>query len=65
MYKLDRTAFQMGKANEAALKQTQYWKSKSPEDRLSAALFLIAQVYGYLDEGFPDMDRTKFSMRKR
>ncbi|MEM1325843.1 MAG: hypothetical protein AAGI23_07815 [Bacteroidota bacterium] len=65
MYKLDRNVFNKGKVDQLSFKQADYWKGKSFKERLSAALFLIAQVYKFPSDEFPTLDKTKFSMRKR
>ena len=53
MYKLDRTAFSKGKSMQHSFHQADYWWNKSFEERLSAVLFLIAQVYQFPNEEFP------------
>lgn len=62
-YKLDRNAFSMGssKVSEPAIK---YWKSKSPEERLSAAFYLNSVAFNFDLSNPPMLDRTVFSMRK-
>ncbi|MEM8526862.1 MAG: hypothetical protein AAGG68_19635 [Bacteroidota bacterium] len=64
MYKLDRTAFYMGKAKEESVRQAFYWHDKTPQERLKVLYYLLCEVYGFEDGRIPSMDRAKFSMRK-
>jgi hypothetical protein len=63
MFKLDRTAFSVKNIREQHL-QRSYWLETSPDERLAAAGFLIAQAWGYASGNPPKMDKTVFSMRK-
>jgi hypothetical protein len=63
MFKLDCNAFSLKNIRKQHL-QRSYWLKKSPEERLAAAAFLIAQAWGYAYEKPPRMDKTVFSMRK-
>lgn len=45
--------------------QQEYWKSKSMEERLHAAMELTKIAYQVVDTGFLPMDKTAFSMKKR
>ena len=62
-YKLDRTAFSMGssKVSEPAIN---YWKTKTPEERLAAAFYLNSVAYNFALANPPRLERTVFSMRK-
>jgi len=62
-FKLDRTAFKMGK-QENAEPPGKYWKTKTPMERLAAAMYLNSIAYNYDIDNPPKMDRTVFSMRK-
>ena len=62
-FKLDRTAFKMGKQEDAEL-PGKYWQTKTPEERLAAAMYLNSIAYNYDIDNPPKMDRTFFSMRK-
>ena len=62
-YKLDRTAFSMG-SNKVSEPAVNYWKSKSPEERLCAAFYLNSVAFNFDISNPPRIDRTVFSMRK-
>jgi hypothetical protein len=62
-YKLDRKAFKIQTFEEAD-KTTEYWRSKTPQERFEAAYYLICQAYNIDPENPPRLDRTVFSMRK-
>ena len=63
MYKLDRSAFSMHAldVNEPA---SDYWRSKTIEERLSAAFYLNSVAYNFDISNPPKMDKNLFSMRK-
>jgi hypothetical protein len=64
MYRLDRTAFS-AQSFESAAKQREWWLTKTPAERLSAAWYLICAAWN-LDADVPvRLDRTSFSMRKQ
>jgi len=62
-YKLDRNAFSMGsnRMREPAIK---YWKTKTPEERLSASFYLNSVAYDFDLSNPPALDRRVFSMGK-
>lgn len=63
-YRLDRTAFAIQSFEESA-HQRQYWLTRTPQERLAAAWYLICAAYN-LDVSQPQrLDRTVFSMRKQ
>lgn len=62
-FRMDRTKFKMQTFKEAS-HQLEYWRSKSIEDRLRAAYYLISVAYNFDVKHPPKMDRTVFSMRK-
>ncbi len=61
--RLDRTKFKIQSFQEAD-DQLSYWLSKSVEERLEAAYYLISVAWGFDFNNPPRLDRTKFSMRK-
>ncbi|MEQ8535160.1 MAG: hypothetical protein RIB86_25110 [Imperialibacter sp.] len=63
-FRLDKTAFRIQSFAEAD-DQRAYWLSKSDEEKLKAATYLILSAYGLLETGFPPMDKNVFSMEKR
>ena len=62
-FRLDRTKFRMQSFKEAA-HQLEFWQSKSVEERLRAAFYLISIAYNFDINHPPKLDRTRFSMRK-
>ncbi len=42
-----------------------YWMSRSPEERMAAAWYLIATAWGFDPHNPPPMDKTVFSCKKR
>ncbi len=62
--KLDRTAFKMQTAAQAA-NHAQYYKSLTPTERLAIANYLNSVAYNYPENEPPRLDRTVFSCRKR
>ena len=62
-FRLDRTKFKMQTFKEAS-HQLKYWKSKTIEERLRAAYYLISVAYNFDINNPPKLDRTAFSMRK-
>ncbi len=62
-FRLDRTKFKMQTFEEAS-HQLDYWKTKTIEERLMAAYYLISVAYNFDLKKPPRLDRTKFSMRK-
>jgi hypothetical protein len=63
-YKLDRSAFKMQTAAEAA-NNYNYWKTKSPEERLKAAFYLNSIAYNFDIDNPPRMDKSLFQVRIR
>lgn len=62
-FSLDRTQFKMHTFQEAD-NNYEYWSSKSHEERLEAAYYLISIAYGFDVENPPKMNKEIFSMRK-
>ncbi len=62
-FKLDRTVFKHQSLEEAD-KNTNYWLSKTPEERLAASFYLNSIAYNFDINNPPRMDRAVFSMRK-
>jgi hypothetical protein len=65
MFRLDRTAFTKGKADNMP-NNVDYWMKKSPRERLAAAWYLICCAYGieYSTSSSLRLDRTVFSCGK-
>jgi len=63
MFRLDRSAFKI-QTHEQASKTSEYWLSKSPQERFDAAWFLICAAYDIDVKNPPRLDRSAFSMRK-
>lgn len=64
MYRLDRTAFTKQSFKESD-NQRQYWLSKSPAERLSAAVYLQSVVFNFDPENPPRMDKSIVEKRQR
>jgi len=62
-FRLDRTKFKMQTFKEAS-HQLEYWKTKTVEERLRAAFYLMSVAYDFDIENPPRLDRTAFSMCK-
>lgn len=62
-FKLDRTVFKHQSIEEAD-KNTNYWLSKTHEERLAASFYLNSIAYNFDINNPPKMDKTVFSMRK-
>ncbi len=62
-YELDRSAFSMG-SNKVSEPAINYWKTKTHEERLSAAFYLNSVAFNFDISNPPRLDRTVFSMRK-
>jgi hypothetical protein len=63
MFRLDRSAFKI-QTHEQASNTTEYWLSKSPQERFDAAWYLICAAYNIDVKNPPRLDRKVFSMRK-
>ena len=63
MYRLDRTAFKINTFDEADNNRA-YWMTKTPDERLAAAWYLIACACNLDYNNPPRLDRNVFSMRK-
>ena len=63
MYKLDGTAFKAGN-HASASNNYEFWKDKSPEEKLRAAFYLNSVAFNFSLDNPPRLDRTAFSMRK-
>jgi hypothetical protein len=59
----DKTAFEMRSSKEMK-PAINYWKDKTPEERLEAACYLNSVAYNFDINNPPKMDKTVFSMRK-
>lgn len=59
---LDRTAFKHQTFEEAD-KQLAYWKSKTVEERLAAAMYLNSIAYNFDINNPPKMDRSYFRIK--
>ncbi len=62
-YRLDKSAFKIQSFEEAD-QNFDYWKTKSVEERLKAAYYLISCAYNFPPDDPPKLDREAFSMRK-
>ena len=63
MFKLDRTAFTAGN-HASASHNYEFWKEKSPEERLRAAFYLNSVAFNFSLDNPPRLDKTVFSIRK-
>ncbi|MFC2126692.1 hypothetical protein ACFLU5_18045 [Bacteroidota bacterium] len=63
-YRLDKTAFKRQSLLEAD-NNLDYWRSKSPEERLQAAWYLTCSAYGIPFDNTRRMDKTYFTKRRR
>jgi hypothetical protein len=61
----DRSYHWAGKFEDNEERIKDYWLNASVYERLRAAHYLNATVYGFDPENPPRMDRTAFSMKKR
>ena len=64
MLNFDRTVSESFKA-EDRVNDLNYWKKKSPIERLKAAYYLNAVAYQFDPANEPTIDRGCFSARKR
>jgi uncharacterized protein (UPF0262 family) len=63
-FRLDRSAFKIQSHKDADTQQA-YWLSKTPEERIAAAWYLICAAYD-LDYGRQHrLDRNAFRIKKR
>lgn len=62
-FKLDRTVFKHQSLEETD-KNTNYWLSKTPEERLVASFYINSIAYNFDINNPPKMDKTVFIMRK-
>ena len=60
-YRLDKTVFSKSTVQEAG-DHYSYWKSKSYQERLDAACYLINQMYGTTAQ--TPLNKTVFSKRR-
>ncbi len=63
--KFDRSYHWAGKFEKNEERIKQYWADATVSERLRAANYLNAIVYGFDPKNPPKMDKTAFSMRKR
>ncbi len=64
MFRLDKTVFSKTSFQEADNRR-EYWLSKTPTERIHAAIYLQSIVFGFDPENPPRMDKTFFTKRKR
>ena len=64
MFKLDKTAFAKVSFKEAD-HQKDYWLSKTPTERIQAAMYLQSVAYGFDLANPPRMDKQFYYKRKR
>lgn len=64
MFRLDKTVFKKQSFKDSD-SQLDYWLSKTPSERISAAIYLQSTSYGFDPEHPPLMDKTLFAKRKR
>lgn len=60
---MDRTSFSSGKMDEQSEKHD--YSKMSEKEGLQVAVYLISVAYGFVDQPWPKMDRTKFEIVKR
>jgi len=63
MFRLDRS-YGKGHKHENAEKDSAYWKTKTVDERLAAAMYLNSIAYNFDINNPPRMDKTIFSCRK-
>jgi hypothetical protein len=63
-YRLDRSAFSIQTFAEATHTRV-YWLNKTPQERISAAWYLICVAYNLDYKVETKLDRNYFQMRKR
>jgi hypothetical protein len=63
MFKLDRTTGK-GHSHKTAPKESDYWKTKTVDERLEAAFYLNSIAYNFDIDNPPRMDKTVFISRK-
>ena len=64
MFKFDKTAFAKVSFKEAD-HQKNYWLSKTPTERIQAAIYLQSIAYNFDPSNPPKMDKQFFYKRKR
>ncbi|MEM1215986.1 MAG: hypothetical protein AAGJ82_09895 [Bacteroidota bacterium] len=64
IYRLDRSAFAIRPIDDTVT-NTQYWLTKTVEERIAAAYYLSLRAYGYDPAQPPRLDLTVFSTRTR
>ena len=63
VFKMDRTAFSMGKMSEET--EAHDYSNYSEREKLQIAAYLISVAYGFVGKPWPKMDRTKFEIVSR
>ena len=63
MFKLDRTIGK-GHSHEKATDQSEYWRSRTVDEKLAAAMYLNSIAYNFDINNPPRLDRTVFRARK-
>lgn len=61
--KLDRTSFRIQTHVEE--ERNKVFTAATAEERLAVATYLIKSAYGFLEHGFPPMDKTHFEIKRR
>ena len=61
---MDKSEFKMQTFKQADLQQD-YWKTRTMEERLQAAMEMTKAAYQIGKDGFSPMDKTLTSCRKR
>ena len=64
MFKLDRTKGRGQSHEDATANQSAYWKSKTVDERLAAAMYLNSIAYNFDINNPPRLHRTVFRTRK-
>jgi hypothetical protein len=62
--RLDKTVFKKQSIQDAD-RNVNYWRTKSPEERLLAAYHLTLRVYGYDPANAPRMEKELVTKRRR
>ena len=63
MFKLDRTSG-TGHTHEKSEKHSDYWKTKTVDERLEALMYLNSIAFGFDVNNPPRIDKTYFRVRK-
>lgn len=63
MFRLDKNVFAKVSHQQADDRRL-YWLSKTPGERVQAAIYLQSIVFGFGPDNMPRMDKTEFGKRK-